>query len=58
VLICISGSFSEDSVKKQAAELWNQIPEQVQKVYTKEFYDDVIGDMVKYSTMGVSAYNQ
>jgi hypothetical protein len=54
VLICISGIFTEDSIKKQAADLWNQIPEQVQKVYTKEFYDDVIEDMLKYSTIGVS----
>jgi hypothetical protein len=54
MLICISGLFTEDSIKKQAADLWNQIPEQVQKVYTKEFYDDIIGDMLKYSTMGVS----
>jgi hypothetical protein len=54
MLICISGLFTEDSVKKQAADLWNHIPEQVQKVYTKEFYDDIIGDMLKYSTTGVS----
>lgn len=54
MLICISGTFTEDSVKKQATDLWNQIPEQVQKVYTKEFYDSVIGDMLKYSTLDVS----
>ena len=41
-------------MKKEAADLWNQIPESVQKVYTKEFYDDVMKDMLKHSTVGVS----
>jgi len=41
-------------VKKEAADLWNQIPEPVQKVYTKEFYDNVMKDMLKDSTTGVS----
>lgn len=53
-MICVSGIFTEDSVKKQATYLWNQIPEPVQEVYTKEFYDNIIGDMLKYSTKGVS----
>lgn len=54
MMICVTGIFTEDSVKKQAANLWNQIPEAVQKVYTKEFYDNVVGSMLKYSTKGVS----
>ena len=54
VFVCVSEVFTEDSVKKEAADLWNQIPEPVQKVYTKEFYDNVIRDMLKHSTMGVS----
>jgi len=41
-------------VKKEAADLWNQIPEPVQKLYTKEFYDNVVKDMLKHSTIGVS----
>jgi len=52
--MCASGVFTEDTVKKEAAYLWNQIPEPVQKVYTKEFYDNVMMDMLKHSTMGVS----
>lgn len=44
-------------MKKEAADLWNQIPESVQKVYTKEFYDNIIGDMLKHSTMCVSMRN-
>lgn len=50
----VSGVFTEDSVKKEAADLWNQIPEPVQKVYTKEFYDNIIRDMLKHSTMGAT----
>ena len=41
-------------MKKEAADLWNQISEPVQQVYTKEFYDNVMKDMFKHSTMGVS----
>lgn len=41
-------------MKKEAAVLWNQIPEPVQKVYTKEFYDDVMRVMLNHSTLGVS----
>jgi hypothetical protein len=44
-------------VKKEAADLWNQIPEPVQKVYTKELYDTVMRDMLKHSTVGVSISN-
>jgi hypothetical protein len=58
MIICVSGIFTEESVKRQAVELWNQIPEPVQKVYTKEFYDNTIEDMLKYSTKGVSKYSQ
>jgi hypothetical protein len=54
MILCFSGIFADDLVKKQAADLWNKIPEPVQKVYTKEFYDNIIGDMLKYSTKGVS----
>jgi hypothetical protein len=41
-------------VKKEAADLWNQIPEPVQKVYTKELYDNVMRGMLKQSTVDVS----
>lgn len=41
-------------MKKEAAGLWNQIPEPVQEVYTKEFYDNVMRDMLKHSTLDVS----
>lgn len=41
-------------MKKEAADLWNQIPEAVQKVYTKELYDNVMRGMLKYSTVDVS----
>lgn len=44
-------------MKKEATDLWNQIPEPVQKVYTKEFYDQVIKDMLKHSAVGVSKLN-
>jgi len=54
LFICALGVFTEDTVKKEAADLWNQIPEAVQKVYTKELYDNVMRGMLKYSTVDVS----
>jgi len=48
----VSGIFTEDLVRKEAADLWNRIPQQVQNVYSKEFYDDVMRDMLKHCTTG------
>jgi hypothetical protein len=41
-------------VKKEAADLWNRIPAPVQNVYSKEFYDDVMRNMLNHCTEGVS----
>ncbi|XP_069683944.1 D-beta-hydroxybutyrate dehydrogenase, mitochondrial-like [Periplaneta americana] len=50
-----TGIFTADAIRKEAANLWNQIPEPVQKAYTKEFYDRIISNMIKYCTVGTTS---
>jgi hypothetical protein len=46
--------FTPESISRDAASLWNEIPEPIQKDYTKEYFDRLVYNMVKYSTCGVS----
>ena len=54
ILFSATGIFTTNVIKKQAAELWEQMSQQVKKDYTKEFYDALVNNMIKYSTVGVS----
>jgi hypothetical protein len=63
VIVCVlkvcrsptaTGVFTPSSISRDAAALWDQIPEPVQAVYTKEYFDDYVNNMIKYSTLGVS----
>ncbi|PSN42186.1 hypothetical protein C0J52_09864 [Blattella germanica] len=49
-----TGIFTTDVIRKQAAELWEQIPDPIKKDYTKEFYDNLVHNMIKYSTVGTT----
>jgi hypothetical protein len=52
--VTATGVFTPSSIRRDAAALWKQIPEPVQTVYTKEYFDDFVNNMIRYSTLGVS----
>jgi hypothetical protein len=52
--VTATGVFTPNSIRRDAAALWNEIPEPIQKDYTKEYFDRFIYNMIKYSTCGVS----
>ena len=54
--ISATGIFTTDVIRKQAADLWEQMSERAKKDYTKEFYDALVNNMIKYSTVGVSVF--
>jgi hypothetical protein len=54
LLLTATGVFTPDSIRRDAAALWNDIPEPIQKDYTKEYFDRLVYNMIKYSTCGVS----
>jgi hypothetical protein len=45
--------FTPSSIRRDAAALWNEMPEPIQKDYTKEYFDGFVNNMIKYSTCGV-----
>ncbi|KAJ9580149.1 hypothetical protein L9F63_004222, partial [Diploptera punctata] len=47
-----TGIFTTDVIRKQAADLWEQMSDRVKKDYTKDYYDNLINNMIKYSTVG------
>jgi hypothetical protein len=52
--VTATGVFTPDSIRRDATALWKQIPEPVQVAYTKEYFDDLVNNMINYSTLGVS----
>jgi len=46
--------FTASSIRRDAAALWREIPEPIQRDYTKEYFDRFVNKMIKYSTCGVS----
>jgi hypothetical protein len=46
--------FTPNSIRRDAAALWKEIPEPIQRDYTKEYFDRSVHKMIKYSTCGVS----
>jgi hypothetical protein len=53
-VVTATGVFTPSSIRRDAAALWNEIPEPIQKDYTKEYFDRFVNNMIKYSTYGVS----
>ncbi|XP_069683949.1 D-beta-hydroxybutyrate dehydrogenase, mitochondrial-like [Periplaneta americana] len=49
-----TGVFTPDSIRRDAAALWKQIPEEIQKDYTKEYFDGLVEKMIMYSTLGTT----
>jgi len=49
-----TGVFTPSSIRRDAAALWNEIPEPIQKDYTKEYFDRLVNNMIKYSTCGTT----
>ncbi|XP_063237299.1 D-beta-hydroxybutyrate dehydrogenase, mitochondrial-like [Bacillus rossius redtenbacheri] len=49
-----TGIFTPDSIRRDAEALWKRIPSDVQKDYTKEYFDAVIENMIYYSTKGTT----
>nr|CAD7463207.1 unnamed protein product [Timema tahoe] len=49
-----TGIFTPESIRREADSLWKKIPPQVQKDYTKTYFDGVINNMIFYSTKGTS----
>jgi hypothetical protein len=45
--------FTPSSIRRDAAALWKDIPEPIQKDYTKEYFDGFVNNMIKYSVCGV-----
>jgi len=52
--VTATGVFTPGSIRRDAADLWRRIPVPVQQAYTKEYFDRVVNNMIKYSTCGVS----
>jgi hypothetical protein len=53
-ILTATGVFTPTSIQRDAAALWKEIPEPIQKDYTKAYFDGFIKNMIKYSTCGVS----
>jgi len=53
-IVTATGVFTPSSIRRDAAALWKEIPEPIQKAYTKEYFDRFVNNMIKYSTCGVS----
>ena len=53
-VVTATGVFTPSSIRRDAAALWKEIPEPIQKDYTKEYFDRFVNKMIKYSTCGVS----
>ncbi|XP_063218228.1 D-beta-hydroxybutyrate dehydrogenase, mitochondrial-like [Bacillus rossius redtenbacheri] len=44
-----TGIFTPESIRRDAEALWKNIPPDVQQVYTKEFFDGIIENMIAYA---------
>jgi hypothetical protein len=51
--VTATGVFTPSSIRRDAAALWKEMPEPIQKDYTKEYFDRLVNNMIKYSTYGV-----
>lgn len=49
-----TGVFTPSSIRRDAAALWREIPEPIQRDYTKEYFDRSVNKMIKYSTCGTT----
>ncbi|XP_066995763.2 D-beta-hydroxybutyrate dehydrogenase, mitochondrial [Anabrus simplex] len=49
-----TGIFTPESIRKSGEELWSQIPAEVQKAYSKHYFNSLINDMIHYSTKGTT----
>ncbi|KAK7874253.1 hypothetical protein R5R35_006289 [Gryllus longicercus] len=44
--------FTPESIRRYADTLWSQMPQHVQRAYSKQYYNSVVNDMVHYATKG------
>lgn len=56
--VTATGVFTPSSIRRDAVALWQQIPEPVQAAYTKEYFDDFVNNMIRYSTLGVRLHHE